>query len=157
MRAIHILKLASMHFTGFSAVETFCVWMLPSTLCSSGVMVAHLTPTLCFSMAWAASMVTWSSVASRWGKPKSKYRQSSWRSTRSVLAFTRIGKYTVGNDDYVSHWTMNLPTTFTNMWVTKSRLLKAEWIHNREETSKIDNETSHAKLFMMNTLKCTYG
>jgi len=36
-----------------------------STRCSSGVMVAHLMPTLCFLMALAASMVIWSSVASR--------------------------------------------------------------------------------------------
>ena len=32
---------------------------------SSGVMVAHLTPAPCFLIAFAASMVTWSSVASR--------------------------------------------------------------------------------------------
>lgn len=35
-----------------------------STLASSGVMVAHLTPTEYFLMASAASMVTWSSVSS---------------------------------------------------------------------------------------------
>ena len=35
------------------------------TRASSGVMVAHLTPTPCFLIASAASMVTWSSVASR--------------------------------------------------------------------------------------------
>ena len=36
-----------------------------ATRSSSGVMVAHLTPTPCSLMAFAASMVTWSSVASR--------------------------------------------------------------------------------------------
>ena len=36
-----------------------------STRASSGVMVAHLTPTPCRLMALAASTVTWSSVASR--------------------------------------------------------------------------------------------
>lgn len=33
-----------------------------STLCSSGVIVAHLMPTLCFRIACAASIVTWSFV-----------------------------------------------------------------------------------------------
>lgn len=37
----------------------------PSTLASSGVMVAHLTATLYFWVASAESMVTWSSVLSR--------------------------------------------------------------------------------------------
>ena len=32
---------------------------------SSGVMVAHLTPTPCFLIAFAASIVTWSLVSSR--------------------------------------------------------------------------------------------
>ena len=36
-----------------------------STRASSGVMVAHLTPTPCCLMALAASIVTWSSVSSR--------------------------------------------------------------------------------------------
>jgi hypothetical protein len=36
-----------------------------STRASSGVIVAHLIPTLYFLMASAASTVTWSSVASR--------------------------------------------------------------------------------------------
>ncbi len=42
-----------------------------STLASSGVIVAHLTPTPCFLIALAASMVTWSSVASRCSMPRS--------------------------------------------------------------------------------------
>lgn len=42
-----------------------------STRASSGVMVAHLTPTLCSLMAFAASMVTWSSVASRFWMDRS--------------------------------------------------------------------------------------
>ena len=41
------------------------------TRASSGVMVAHLTPTPCFLMALAASMVTWSPVASRCSTPRS--------------------------------------------------------------------------------------
>jgi hypothetical protein len=36
-----------------------------STRASSGVIVAHFTPTPCFLMALAASMVIWSSVSSR--------------------------------------------------------------------------------------------
>ena len=36
-----------------------------ATRASSGVIVAHFTPTPCRWMACAASMVTWSSVASR--------------------------------------------------------------------------------------------
>ena len=42
-----------------------------ATRASSGVMVAHLTPTPCSWMACAASMVTWSSVASRCWMPRS--------------------------------------------------------------------------------------
>ena len=42
-----------------------------STRASSGVMVAHLTPTPCRLMALAASTVTWSSVASRCSMPRS--------------------------------------------------------------------------------------
>jgi len=42
------------------------------TRASSGVMVAHLTPTPCSRMAWAASTVTRSSVASRFMIPRSK-------------------------------------------------------------------------------------
>ena len=41
------------------------------TRASSGVMVAHLTPTPCFLMALAASMVTWSLVASRFSTERS--------------------------------------------------------------------------------------
>src|SRR6195952_1846941 len=43
------------------------------TRASSGVMVAHLTPTPTFLMALAASIVTWSSVLSRYSIPRSKY------------------------------------------------------------------------------------
>src|SRR6185437_15724402 len=43
------------------------------TRASSGVMVAHLTPTPTFLMALAASTVTWSSVLSRYSIPRSKY------------------------------------------------------------------------------------
>lgn len=50
---------------------------LPSTLASSGVMVAHLTATLYFFVARAESMVTWSSVWSRYGRPRSKYFSST--------------------------------------------------------------------------------
>ena len=42
-----------------------------STRASSGVMVAHLTPTPCFWIACAASMVIWSSVSSRLSMPRS--------------------------------------------------------------------------------------
>src|ERR1700681_4171732 len=43
------------------------------TRASSGVMVAHLTPTPTFLMALAASIVTWSLVSSRYSIPRSKY------------------------------------------------------------------------------------
>src|SRR5437879_8104369 len=43
------------------------------TRASSGVMVAHLTPTPTFLMALAASTVTWSLVWSRYSIPRSKY------------------------------------------------------------------------------------
>ena len=42
------------------------------TRASSGVMVAHFTPTPCSLMAWAASIVTWSPVRSRSSMPRSK-------------------------------------------------------------------------------------
>ena len=42
-----------------------------STRASSGVIVAHLTPTPYCLMAFAASTVTWSSVASRCSMPRS--------------------------------------------------------------------------------------
>ena len=45
------------------------------TRASSGVMVAHLTPTPTFLMALAASIVTWSLVLSRYSIPRSKYMQ----------------------------------------------------------------------------------
>ena len=44
---------------------------VPFTLASSGVIVAHLIPTLYFLMASAASIVTWSRVSSRYGRPRS--------------------------------------------------------------------------------------
>ncbi len=42
------------------------------TRASSGVMVAHLTPTPTCLIASAASMVIWSSVSSRFSMPRSK-------------------------------------------------------------------------------------
>ena len=42
-----------------------------STRASSGVMVAHLTPTPCFLIAFAASTVIRSSVSSRFSMPRS--------------------------------------------------------------------------------------
>ncbi len=42
-----------------------------STRASSGVMVAHLTPTPCSRIASAAATVTWSSVRSRSSMPRS--------------------------------------------------------------------------------------
>src|SRR5919106_1607609 len=50
-----------------------------STRASSGVIVAHLTPTPCSLMALAASTVTWSSVASRCWIDRSKYLRSTSR------------------------------------------------------------------------------
>ena len=50
-----------------------------STRASSGVIVAHLTPTPCCLIAFAASTVIWSSVASRLSMPRSKYFSSTSR------------------------------------------------------------------------------
>src|SRR5207245_11693620 len=49
------------------------------TRASSGVMVAHLTPTPTFLMALAASTVTWSLVLSRYSIPRWKYIRLIWR------------------------------------------------------------------------------
>ena len=53
-----------------------CLRPNSSTRASSGVMVAHFTPTPTSLMALAASMVTWSSVLSRFSIPRSKYINS---------------------------------------------------------------------------------
>ncbi len=50
-----------------------------STRASSGVIVAHLTATPYFWVACAESMVTWSSVASRFSMDRSKYFRSTSR------------------------------------------------------------------------------
>ena len=50
-----------------------------STRASSGVIVAHLTPTPCSLIALAASTVIWSLVASRLSMPRSKYFRSTSR------------------------------------------------------------------------------
>ena len=52
---------------------------VPVTRASSGVMVAHLIPTLYFLQASAASRVTLSLVASRCSIPRSKYLMSRSR------------------------------------------------------------------------------
>lgn len=49
----------------------------PSTRFSSGVIVAHLMPTLYFLIASAQSIVTWSSVASRFSMPRSNVCSST--------------------------------------------------------------------------------
>ena len=46
---------------------------------SSGVMVAHFTPTPYWRIAWADSTVTRSDVASRCSMPRSKYFRSMSR------------------------------------------------------------------------------
>src|ERR1700752_4461987 len=56
------------------------------TRASSGVMVAHLTPTPTFLMALAASTVTWSLVLSRYSIPRSKY--ISWMSRNGVISLS---------------------------------------------------------------------
>lgn len=53
-----------------------CFSLNSSTRFSSGVMVAHLMPTLYRCTASAASTVTWSSVASRCSIPRSKLSPS---------------------------------------------------------------------------------
>ena len=51
----------------------FHIWdsLYSSTRWALGVIVAHLTATPYFFVAWAASTVTWSLVASRLGRPRS--------------------------------------------------------------------------------------
>src|SRR3979411_2094935 len=63
------------------------------TRASSGVMVAHLTPTPTFLMALAASTVTWSLVLSRYSIPRSKYIRSISRNgliSLSLMYFQMI-------------------------------------------------------------------
>lgn len=55
------------------------IFTIPLTRSSSGVIVAHLIPTLWYFMASAASTVTLSSVLSRFGSPRSKYLMSKSR------------------------------------------------------------------------------
>ena len=61
-RMLRIVPLGDFHI--FLSLNSF-------TRASSGVMVAHLTPTPCFLIALAASTVTLSSVASRFSIPRS--------------------------------------------------------------------------------------
>src|SRR5258708_39962296 len=56
------------------------------TRASSGVIVAHLTPTPTFLMALAASTVTWSLVLSRYSIPRSKYIRLISRNGRISLS-----------------------------------------------------------------------
>lgn len=60
-----------------------------STRASSGVMVAHFTPTPYSLMALAASTVTWSLVASRCSMPRSKYFSSTSRYGRINLSLMK--------------------------------------------------------------------
>ena len=58
-----------MHFQRRAKRDLLFLSLNSSTRASSGVMVAHLTPTPYFLMASAESMVTWSSVWSRYSRP----------------------------------------------------------------------------------------
>lgn len=60
-----------------------------STRASSGVIVAHLMPTLYFFTASAQSMVTWSSVASRCSMPKSYTCKSMSRNGKISLSLIK--------------------------------------------------------------------
>jgi hypothetical protein len=62
-----VMQLPELTFGDFH----ICFNLNSITRASSGVMVAHLMPTLCFLMACAASMVTWSLVRSRSWMPRS--------------------------------------------------------------------------------------
>lgn len=57
------------------------------TLALSGVIVAHLTPTLCFNIAFEQSIVTWSFVASRFWIERSKY--SVFKSTYGKMCWNK--------------------------------------------------------------------
>ncbi len=56
-----------------------CFSLNSFTRASSGVIVAHFTATPYWRVAFAASMVTWSLVASRCSTPRSKYFRSTSR------------------------------------------------------------------------------
>jgi len=56
-----------------------CLRLNSFTRASSGVIVAHFTPTPHSLIALAASMVTWSAVASRFSIERSKERISTSR------------------------------------------------------------------------------
>jgi hypothetical protein len=56
-----------------------CLRSNSATRASSGVIVAHFTPTPYSLIAFAASIVTWSSVRSRSSMPRSKYFRSMSR------------------------------------------------------------------------------
>lgn len=60
----HLLELEFYRESCVSSLPYFHSLLLPSTRASSGVMVAHLIPTLYFLIASAASTVTWSLVYS---------------------------------------------------------------------------------------------
>lgn len=66
----------------------------PLTRSSSGVMVAHLIPTLCSRMAFAASTVTWSFVASRLGRPRSY--EMTLTSTKGKMSYTQCSMVNSG-------------------------------------------------------------
>src|SRR5574341_1978077 len=63
-----------------------CLRLYSFTRAAFGVMVAHLTPTPCSMTAFAASVVTASSVSSRCFTPRSKYFRSIFRWGKSSLS-----------------------------------------------------------------------
>src|SRR4051794_21852314 len=75
-----------------------------STRASSGVIVAHLTPTPNSLMASAASTVTWSSVSSRCSMPRSKYFSSTSRYGR--ISFSLMNSH--------STWVISSPSSSTS-------------------------------------------
>jgi hypothetical protein len=78
-RMLRIVPLGLLHI---------CFSLNSLTRPSSAVIVAHLTATPCCLVAIAASIVTWSSVASRCSTPRSKYFRSMSRYGR--ISFSRI-------------------------------------------------------------------
>ncbi|PWA19079.1 hypothetical protein CCH79_00004828 [Gambusia affinis] len=72
----HLIGVVHSHSTA-SSLEVIDLPLPGVTSVRWSVIVAHLTATLYFFVARAESMVTWSSVRSRYGRPRSKYFSST--------------------------------------------------------------------------------
>lgn len=83
-----------------------CFSLNSSTRFSSGVMVAHLMPTLYRCTASAASTVTWSSVASRFSIPRSKLSPTMEGKSPNISLITRR-QYKISLSVFVWLWAVS--------------------------------------------------